>query len=619
MNNFIPFDSRQEFFKTPFGSVPTGTPVRFTVCLPRGMGCTGVTLVLREDGAAHASRFAFSWRSTDGETELWDCVSAVENAGLYWYHFDYSVPWGTGHIFLAERGVGCLSGSDRDWQLTVYDRSFQTPGWLRGGLIYQIFPDRFYCSGEKKKNVPADRILRDDRENLPYWRPDENGRIRNNDFFGGDLKGIEEKLPYLASLGVTCLYLNPIFEAQSNHRYDTSDYLSIDPLLGDAEDFRSLCRAAARYGISVIFDGVYSHTGDDSIYFNKYGRYGSGGAYNDPASPYARWYNFGANRDDYRGWWGIDILPEVNENEPSFTSFITGEGGVLDVWLGAGARGVRLDVADELPDAFIDNVRAAVKRNGADNFVLGEVWEDATDKFSYGHRRRYLLGGQLDSVMNYPFRDAIIAFLRTRRAEDFMEQIMRIAENYPPPALHTAMNHLGTHDTERILTALSDVRLPDDRESQSRIRLTDRQIEDAKNRLRAAAVLQYTLPGVPSLYYGDEAGAQGGRDPFNRAFYPWGREDAELIEFFRTLGRLRRDLPMLKEGRFRPLSAALQCAAYLREDDTGRIAVIANRNDHGIDYFINCPHRSLSPLLNATLSATGVYVPAESTAIVRLD
>ena len=459
MQTCIPFDPYNNAYKFPFGSVAAGTTVYFAVCLPRPMGCTGISLLIREAFSGREAAISLQWRETDGIVEWWNAFFTPPAEGLYYYAFEYHVSWGKGEIGPDETGVGAFSANGGRWQLTVYEPDYKTPDWLKGGLIYQIFPDRFYASGQKKDRVPKDRILRTDRENPPIWQPDADGVIRNNDFFGGDLKGIEEKLPYLESLGVTCIYLNPIFEACSNHRYDTADYMRIDPLLGTEEDFRSLCREAEKRGIAVLFDGVFSHTGADSVYFNKYKRYGAGGAYNDPQSPYRCWYQFGQTRDEYASWWGFDTLPEVNENEPSYTAFITGEGGVIDHWLNAGAKGLRLDVADELPDAFLDKIRQIVKKDGRDAYLLGEVWEDATNKFSWGTLRRYLLGKQLDAVMNYPFRNAVIQFVKYCHAELFMRSILRIVEHYPPQSLGTAMNHLGTHDTERILTAVSDLDL----------------------------------------------------------------------------------------------------------------------------------------------------------------
>ena len=327
----------------------------------------------------------------------------------------------------------------------------------QGKVFYQIFPDRF-CEGIENKPMPfPDRLYQADKHAEPFWQPNETGGHLNEDYFGGDLEGIRIKLPYLREMGVDYLYLNPIFEAHSNHRYNTADYLNVDPLLGTNEEFEVLCREAAKYGIGIVLDGVFSHTGSDSRYFNREGRYGEGGAYRDPNSPYRSWYDFDPKyKGGYRSWWGFETLPEVNEETPSFVEFITGEGGVIDTWLRRGAAGFRLDVADELPDAFIEKIRTAVKRVSPEKFLLGEVWEDATTKFGFDHRRTYLLGKGLDSVMNYPFKNSVLDFVKGKPAQQAANEILSICEHYPAPAINTALNFLSTHDTERALTVIAD-------------------------------------------------------------------------------------------------------------------------------------------------------------------
>ena len=372
-------------------------------------------------------------------------------------------------------------------------------------------------------------------------------------------------------MGVDFIYLNPIFEAHSNHRYNTADYTKIDPLLGGEGDFARLCREAAALGIRVLLDGVFSHTGSDSVYFNQARRYPLDGAVNRPDSPYRSWYHFTRYPDQYDAWWGVKTLPETVETDPSFLEFITGEGGVIAQWMEKGASGFRLDVADELPDPALDRIAQRIKAFGPDKIVLGEVWEDASNKVSYSQRRRYLLGGQLDSVMNYPFRTAILEFLRLGDGAGFFRRVMEIAEHYPPSVLHSLMNPLSTHDTLRALTCLGgelpgrpqdaqyggdgeggeDGGLPPiqpgdiyaqgrDREWQAaRMHPSSRQYLEGVTRLRLAMVLQYLLPGVPSIYYGDEAGMWGYNDPFNRCCYPWGGEDRPLVDFVRRLGAFR--------------------------------------------------------------------------------
>lgn len=585
---FLPFHSRDLFYKSIFGAVKTGEPLRLRLVLPRSFSACAAYFVLTHDGEAPVEHGMY-WAGMHGETqEIWDLELEIPERGLYFYHFAYDSAWGRGAVYHIGDGAGAIANAvtpQKEWQLTVYDADFQTPDWLKGGVMYQIFPDRFYNSGKPKKNVPADRILRTDTENQPYWRPDAEGKVRNNDYFGGDLAGITEKLPYLQSLGVTCIYLNPIFEAHSNHRYNTADYLKIDPLLGDENDFRTLCKAAKERDIRVILDGVFSHTGDDSLYFNRTGRYNTLGAYNSQKSLYYPWYTFFDYPNRYKSWWGFETLPEVNEESPAYLKFINGENGVVKKWLRLGASGWRLDVADELPDAFIDALSASAKAEKSDALVLGEVWEDATTKWAYGVRRRYLQGGQLDSVMNYPFANAILNFARSGIAEGFFRAVMNIVENYPKPALDCLMNHIGTHDTERAITKIMGESAEGrDREWQSKRVLSTADYQKGTLLLKLAAVLQFTLPGVPCIYYGDEAGMQGYKDPFNRGCYPWGHEDKTLISFYQKLGALRRTIGCLKTGRMQFISAMLGCVAYTRIGENDSLLVIANRNEHDITY-----------------------------------
>ena len=356
----------------------------------------------------------------------------------------------------------------------------------------------------------------------------------------------------------------------------------MDPLLGFNQDFEELCQAAARYGIGIVLDGVFSHTGSDSIYFNKEGRYGSKGAWRDPHSPYRSWYDFAPYyKGGYRSWWGFETLPEVNEEDPSYARFITGEGGVIDTWLRRGAAGFRLDVADELPDSFIQQIRTAVKRVSPDKFLLGEVWEDATTKFGYGHRRTYLLGNGLDSVMNYPFKNAVLGFVCGGDAADAADHILSICEHYPPPALHTALNFLSTHDTERALTVIADEPAGDrGREWQSGRSVTGEAYEEGLILLKMAYAIIFTLPGVPCVYYGDEIGMQGYRDPFNRGYYLWDSHEDRLRPVIAQLAQLRQSCEAFREGALRVLRAEGGILHYQRVGAAETAEIIANRTDH---------------------------------------
>ena len=554
----------------------------------------------------------------NGENEeWWDINITFETSGLYFYHFTYETPFGRGNIYLRSGGCGEFAPNGNEWQQTVYKKDFETPDWAKGGIMYQIFPDRFNIGNALVKDYPADRVLHTSTNETPVWEPDKNGKILNNDYFGGTLKGIEEKLPYISSLGVNILYLNPIYEAHSNHRYNTADYMKIDPMLGTEDDFKSLCKTADKYSIKVILDGVFSHTGSDSIYFNRENRYESNGAYNNPDSPYKDWFTF-KNDGTYKSWWGIDTLPETNEDTESFINFIAGKNGVAEKWLSNGAYGFRLDVADELPDKFLDEFSKSVKALNKDYLVIGEVWEDATNKFSHGGRRRYLLGDQLDSVMNYPFASAILTFMRYGVAENFMESIVSVCENYPKHALNCLMNHIGTHDTARILTSLIyDSIEHKPRHIQAQCKLTNEEYQKAKTLLKTATVLQYTLPGFPSVYYGDEAGLQGGGDPFNRGFFPWGNEDTELTDWYKKLGEIRRNAKSLKDGDFIPYSAMLSCVAYKRQCEKETLFVIANRNPHEIDYYLPEEFKYQKEILSGSPVTDFVKVPAFGAVIIK--
>jgi glycosidase len=386
-------------------------------------------------------------------------------------------------------------------------------------------------------------------------------------------------MEYIASLGTTILYLNPISKSFSSHRYDTGDYKTPDPMLGTEEDFKAMCKAAHDRGIRVILDGVYSHTGSDSLYFDKNGSFGGKGAYCDPDSPYRSWYTFHHYPDTYESWWGFKTLPTVRKLDPAFVQYIIeAEDSVIAHWLGLGADGFRLDVADELPNEFVDKLKKRLRSLRPDGLLMGEVWEDASNKISYDVRRRYFVDGTLDSVMNYPFRKAILDYVRG--ADDgrgFREAVLTVAENYPTQVLCCNMNLLGTHDTPRILTALVDT-FDGSREELAARKLTPEQLRLALERLQLATVLQYTLPGCPSVYYGDEVGMEGGKDPFNRRPYPWGRENAALLAHYRSLGALRRAHMALQQGSIDFLHAEAGRLAYMRKHGGEEIRIYVNQN-----------------------------------------
>ena len=564
---FNSFDLRH---KSRFGAIPRGESICFFV---NSNGYDYAYILIRKGTGEYVRK-----PMQKGADSRFIISVPFDETGVFFYRF----------ILCSENGaeVTLYRGADGtatfeppfDWQQTVFDENYTTPDWVKGGLIYQIFPDRFYKADTELPTQYEDRVYVD-WDSSPCFTNGNKGLVINNDYFGGNLMGICEKLPYLKCLGVTTIYLNPIFEAHSNHRYNTADYMKVDSTLGTNEHFKILCENAKKQGIHIILDGVFSHTGADSIYFNKENRYNSVGAYNSTESKYSSWYKFMDWPEKYHSWWGFETLPEVNELDESFAEFITGENGVIDYWMSLGADGFRLDVADELPDEFIVKIRNAIKRNNKDGLLIGEVWEDASNKESYSKLREYLLGSELDSVMNYPFANEIIKFVRYGGGVDFMNRVMQIIENYPKQSLDVMMNLLSTHDTERLITALAGEPANNrDREWQSRVSLTDEQWELGEKRVKIAAILQYTLPGVPSLYYGDELLMEGYRDPFNRASFKWEKatDDNSVLNFFRVLGVLRNTCPALKDGSFIKAQYNYNGISYIRAKKDSELLVMAN-------------------------------------------
>jgi len=535
------FNSRDARYKTPYGAVASGTQVRFTLRPDRGRGFSHALLRARFEMEANRDvTVLMPWQ----ETQLGvDCFSGTletgDYVGLVWYSF-------------VLEGLDGRREELGEYQLTVYDGKERVPGWFGEGVSYQIFPDRFFrtCVPDPAGMVGG-RAVHPGWEEEPEFRPDEKGEVRNRDFFGGNLNGIIQKLDYLQSLGVETVYLCPIFEAAENHRYGTADYSRIDPMLGTNEDFKVLCDELHSRGMRLMLDGVFNHTGYVSRYFNGDGFYSELGACQSEGSPYRNWFQFKNWPEEYESWWGIYSLPAVNEDEPSYREFIFGgEDSVVRRWLRAGADGWRLDVADELPDDFIHGIHRAARETKGDAVVIGEVWEDGTNKIAYDVRRRHLLGGHCDGLMNYPFRTALLDYLQGRGAEQFVERMETLRENYPPFAFYSAMNALGTHDTLRVLTLLGTGGDHTDKSKEFRAayRMTAYEREYAKQLLKVGAAGLFCFPGSPTVYYGDEAGMEGFEDPFNRRTFPWGKEDRELTNWFAALGNLRRESPALRRG-----------------------------------------------------------------------
>lgn len=574
----ILYNSKQTQFKSPFGTLVPEQECTLHIHIPSGVQATAVECCfLTEDHRAYSAA-PMTYSSKQGAYDIFQGKFSLPETGLFFYYFHITTR--TGSFRLYKQGDQTNMEAGDLWQLSCVPADFSTPDWAKGAVIYQLFPDRFRKSGQCDLTGKLEPYtIHEKWDEEVVWQPTPEGLVLNNDFYGGNFKGITEKMDYIASLGVTILYLNPISKSFSNHRYDTGDYKVPDPMLGTMEDFCAMCEAAHSHGIRVILDGVYSHTGADSLYFDKHRTFGGKGAHCSKESPYYSWYTFHPWPNTYNCWWNFDTLPTVNKMDPSFLEYIiTGEDSVIAHWLRAGADGFRLDVADELPNEFMALLKQQLRQLRPDALLLGEVWEDASNKSAYGVRRRYFVDATLDSVMNYPFRTAILNFMKERDHGDALKDaVMTIAENYPAQVFCCNMNPLGTHDTPRILTALVDD-FDGSREENSRRRLSPAQLSVALERLFMASFLQYMLPGSPSLYYADEAGMEGCKDPFNRRTYPWGRENRALLEHFKRLGDLRKKYPCLRTGDVEFFHAGDQRLGFSRSDGEKKLYVYVNRS-----------------------------------------
>lgn len=567
------YDATDTACRSKIGGVPAGESVTFTFRLNRRLFAYRILFVW-ECESGERGVLPMQWRNAEKDENLYCCEFAPKRIELYRYHFEVD-------LFGQYLKLGCNAlhraeacATLTEFQLTVYASEFDTPSWFKGGIMYHIFVDRFYRSAEYSA-LPRKGVLREDWGGLPEYRP-INGKVLNRDFFGGNLVGIIEKLDYLKSLHVNTLYLSPIFEAASNHKYDTGDYEQIDPLFGDKEIFRKLCDEASSRGMRVILDGVFNHTGDDSRYFNKYDTYSESGAYQSRESRYYGWYSFTDFPKLYRCWWGIDILPEINRECEEFQEYIAGEKGVISQWMEFGASGFRLDVVDEISDRFTARIRDAVKRAKSDGLVIGEVWEDASCKIAYGERRHYFEGKELDSCMNYPFRVGILEYLRSGNAEALSGAVRRVLDHYPKQVCDSLMNLVGTHDTERLITALGVNSVPESKDGRANYRMSKKERLRGEKLVVLASLIQFSLPGVPCIYYGDEQGMEGFEDPFNRVCFNWDRSECELKKWYESLGRLR-DLSAFREGEFRELYCCGGVYLYERTSDEEQVVIGINR------------------------------------------
>ena len=569
---------------TARGAFSSADILTFTVQVPRALGAGAVVLRIAADGAVDRDMPLVFADTRHG----WDTyrislslrvLCAPEAHGLFYYEFLFLRGADTLFTDTAEDNVTytLAAHSKGRFRLLVAQSDFETPKSFHGKTMYHIFVDRFAPRGGTR---PVDAVYHEKwHEEIEQFGAYPGAPVANNEFYGGTLLGIIDKLDYLVSLGVGMIYLSPIFKSPSNHKYDTGDYETVDPQFGGEEALRALIDAARERGIGIMLDGVFNHTGDDSRYFNRRGSYDTVGAYQSKNSPYCDWFYFKKHPDQYECWWDIEILPKLNLSNPQVHRYLVGHGGIVEKYTKMGLAGWRLDVADELPSIFLQDLRRRVKSETAgEGVVLGEVWENAADKIAYGRRRHYFEGNQLDSVMNYPLRRGLISFVRDGDAAALAAVLRELWGSYPTTVCHSLMNILSTHDTERILTTLGGA--PDDgthTNAELRVmRMSESERNIAVSRLKIAAAIQFTVFGVPSVFYGDEAGLEGYHDPFCRRPYPWGREDLALLAYYRTLGRIRQENAVLAEGDFTLLAETAHAIAFSRENEQGHLIVAAN-------------------------------------------
>lgn len=553
-------DSHNLELRNPFGAVSIGTKVRIRLWTSKKCSAY-INLINFYNNQIEIQMKEIGWNSLVNNWVYETEVDTLNNIGLIYYYFRvnyYRRDIIYGNNIESLGGVGQVYFNEPvSYQITIYSKQ-EVPSWYREGIIYQIFVDRFFNGEDEGKvlNPKKNTFIYGNWDDSPMYIKDVDGNIARWDFYGGNLLGVKKKLEYIKSLGVSVIYFNPIFDSPSCHKYDTGDYEKIDPMFGDEEIFKDLCSEAEKLGMRIILDGVFSHTGSDSKYFNKFGNYDSLGAYQSLQSPYYRWYRFNDYPNLYETWWGFSNMPNVDELNPSYLDYIIrNDNSVIEKWLSLGAGGWRLDVADELPDEFIKILRKKLKEVKKDSVLIGEVWEDASNKVSYNRKREYLFGNELDSVTNYPLRQIILDLVRNYiGSRYFIKKYLSLKENYPKEYFYSTMNMLGNHDTERVLTMLNN----------------------NVNLLKEAVVIQMTLPGVPLIYYGDEAGLTGGKDPSNRKSYPWGKENKDILEFYKKVASIRVSEDSLKNGKIEFLEFYNGILGYERTLNKDRIIIIVN-------------------------------------------
>ena len=606
------FNSRDTFCKSPFGSVPKETEVTLRF-VSRKNDLSSVNLVISKHEAVETcglekynefQTIPMDKESTNDGKDYWEVTFKLDEIGVYGYHFELYKNENNSLIYGNNRnkinvpfvhvngtgGEGQISQPGEDklpYKLTVYSTDFQMPSWTDKMVIYYIFPDRFK-NGNKELNPTVGKTKFYGNKDIEFhtnwgdpfpYVPGKDGSDKHhcNDFYGGDLEGIIQKLDYIKSLGVNLIYINPIFQAASNHKYDTADYLTIDPHFGDIDTFRKLVAEADKRNMHIVLDTSLNHSGADSLYMDRYGKYNSHGAFENEIirkeSPYYDWYDFNEKEtspDKMYRQWANSSLAELNESD-SFKDFAFREkDSVMKYWLSHGISGWRMDVAPWVSDEFWREWRKEIKKAYPDAFTVGEIWFDSS---------KYLVGDMFDSVMNYIFRQAVLEFASGENAEHVMDKLEMLRENYPKVAFYRLMNLISSHDLPRAIWELGYKNYG------------DQNYEEIKNKFLLAVAFQFTYPGAPTIYYGDEIGMTGGEDPYNRGPYPWEEDgcnygDMQLIEKFKTFGEMRNKHPVFATGEIRTIYNNEHIIAFERWNDKERAIAMFNNGNENVSFSI---------------------------------
>ena len=539
-------------------------------------------------------------KNEDGFVYFEACIELATRA-LYHYYFSFEA----NHNFIYLKRINQdrinVISKNEMWKLSV---NFELPEWAQGKIMYHIFVDRFNHGSTQPLMPMPNRIIHNLWNEEILIGPDENGRW-NTDFYGGDLKGIIKKLKYLESLGVSIIYLSPIVLSQSNHRYDAADYEVVDPYAGTNEDLRTLCMEAHKLGIKIILDAVFNHTGNDSKYFNEFGNFPTKGAFQGQDSIYYPFYrkHIHNNQIYFNYWWGMTNLPVCDGSSKVWQDYIYGVGGIIDQWFSLGIDGLRLDVADELSDEFIEGIREAVKRNKKDGLIIGEVWKNPMRM-----NRSYIESGRgMDTVMNYQLMDALIRYFKYANTSHLRNIIDEILVEYPNPTINSLMNFTSTHDISRAINIFGSNQFQffgewawnltnEDRIWQRDYRLTDAEYEQAKKIYSSYIFTLTFFPGILSIFYGDEIGMQGMGNLANRRPYTWTKIDTDLLQLFQRIGKIRRREKELETASLEIVDINEQFIIFKRIHDGVEYLAFMSRSDQSIKVVLPSDYRNL-PIL----------------------